>query len=638
MAIDKAVDSAALDTSLTSIADAIREKTGSLEKLTPADMAAEISAMRTCDSTVQYSQMNDIVTAFISEVTYDPADYNSSQIANYAGQTTLYSKDKPAGVNINAAAGCLIVADTYSGVVIEAEAVDGDNTLYNLIPSDKGANYLLISDAEVKQSGHLLPTGQVRMIQCTTSNVRDLGGWVCDGGTVKYGKLFRGGEYQEADQYIYLKQLGIRHELNLRGTIEAESNRTSLRDYVRYTCPEKYVWYTIADTYKETWQEILQCVFDCVKHNEPLYFHCSAGADRTGTVACILEAILGMSQSDIDKDYELTCFNTGVATDNAARRRDESEWSGLITQINNLSGDTFRDKVINWVASMGFTADEINAYRAAMIDGSPETVTPSVETYSVTNNLANVTSDNAATTATQYQPYNANITPSEGYVINSVVITMGGTDITSTAFAGTTTALKYTIAKTLTNCTIDNSDGVANAGESYTATITAHDGYTLNGAVVTITMGGVDVSTYYSNGIISIPEVTGDIVIAISAVESAVETVAITWLNGYRCDYAVGSAVNPRNDTNYIISEPINVEQGKTYKFTFDCPKSDFGIYFIGVDNDDIVTEYELFAPGKPGETVIEWTPTDAATTKLRLRSYSSATEKLMAVTNLVVL
>ena len=47
----------------------------------------------------------------------------------------------------------------------------------------------------------------------------------------------------------------------------------------------------------------------------------------------------------------------------------------------------------------------------------------------------------------------------------------------------------------------------------------AHTGYVINS--VTILMGGVDVSTYYKDGIIAIPEVTGDIVITATAVEQA---------------------------------------------------------------------------------------------------------------------
>lgn len=57
-------------------------------------------------------------------------------------------------------------------------------------------------------------------------------------------------------------------------------------------------------------------------------------------------------------------------------------------------------------------------------------------------------------------------------------------------------------------------------GESYTATLTASTGYTLN--TVTVTMGGVDVtSTTYSSGTVSIPSVTGNIVITATAVLAA---------------------------------------------------------------------------------------------------------------------
>lgn len=47
MAYDKIVDSAALDGALTDIADAIRGKTGSTEKLTMAGMAAAIAGIQT---------------------------------------------------------------------------------------------------------------------------------------------------------------------------------------------------------------------------------------------------------------------------------------------------------------------------------------------------------------------------------------------------------------------------------------------------------------------------------------------------------------------------------------------------------------------------------------------------------------
>lgn len=504
------------ESNVQAIAQAIREKNGTANTYKLADMADAVREIRTGAENAAHS-WNQIPTAvknFLDNVTYNPGDYSGSQIANYAPATADINNTYPIGKTI----------ETVSGILdrngYEMSVSSGNTTVYNDVPN-QFTEFVNRDAGTVFRVGTLKPTGALRQIKCATSNVRDLGGWNCDGGTVKYGKLFRGGEFQTADTDIFVNQLGIRHELNLRGTAEAESEKTVLRDYVKYTCPEKYVWYTITG-YNDTWREIIRCVFDAVKNNEPVYFHCAAGADRTGTVACILEALLGISQSDIDKDYELTCFASGVATDSVARRRDETSWKGLIEQINALSiGSTFRDKVINWVASLGFTADEINAYRATMIDGIPDTISLNVATYSVTNTIGKVETDNAATSAVQYQPYEAKVIAPIGYVIGNVKIVMSGVDITSSAFKGNKTNLGREVNKTLTNCTIDNTKKAVINGQGYGATLIADTGYTLDGGTVIITMGGVDVSTYYSGGKIAIPCVTGDIVITATAVKSA---------------------------------------------------------------------------------------------------------------------
>ena len=96
------------------------------------------------------------------------------------------------------------------------------------------------------------------------------------------------------------------------------------------------------------------------------------------------------------------------------------------------------------------------------------------------------------------------------------------------------------ITKALSNCSIDNSKNRVIEEQGYGATITADDGYTLDGGTITITMGGVDMSTYYSNGKIAIPNVTGDIVITATAVPSApaytnlADPSSEDWMNGYK--------------------------------------------------------------------------------------------------------
>ena len=70
----------------------------------------------------------------------------------------------------------------------------------------------------------------------------------------------------------------------------------------------------------------------------------------------------------------------------------------------------------------------------------------------------------------------------------------------------------YTITQNLTNVTSNNSVASVIEGESFTVNLTAESGY--NMSTITVTMGGVDItSTAVSGGTISIAEVTGNIVI-----------------------------------------------------------------------------------------------------------------------------
>ena len=78
----------------------------------------------------------------------------------------------------------------------------------------------------------------------------------------------------------------------------------------------------------------------------------------------------------------------------------------------------------------------------------------------------------------------------------------------------------YIVTNKLTNVRSSNSTASVTAGASYSATLTAVDGYTLGS--VTVTMGGTDVtSSVYSGGVISIGSVTGNVVITASATANA---------------------------------------------------------------------------------------------------------------------
>ena len=156
--------------------------------------------------------------------------------------------------------------------------------------------------------------------------------------------------------------------------------------------------------------------------------------------------------------------------------------------------------------------------------------------YVVQQNLNNVQTSNPATSAAKNASFTTTLTGATGYSIASVVVTMGGEDITSTAYTPGTGVISiasvigsvvitaygspavYTVTNTLTHCTSDNPAAVAAYGSAYSATLTEDTGYTFSS--VTVTMGGTDITaTAYdsSDDSITIASVTGNIVITATA-------------------------------------------------------------------------------------------------------------------------
>lgn len=393
------------------------------------------------ESPITFEQMNASVKAFIENVDYTDAAENVSHIDEYAGVSTAYRKDHPVGYDISVNDGKMVVTDIETEKVKASNVDVGTYQLINLAPTVEGSIYANESaDHEIVKVGKVFPTGQLRQIKTIASNpylgatnVRDIGGWACDGGTVKYGKLFRGGQPQEIDIPILVDQLGIRHDFNLVGRAEAAEDGYDVRSPlgVNNHVYDDYCWYSISKTalIKQTLTDII----DVVNKKEIPYIHCFAGADRTGTMLCLIEGLLGMGRSDIDKDYELTTFFTGTASSSDARRRNESDWQGLVAEINSYDGETFSAKIINFVLRLGIPAADINAFRHAMIDGNPTDL--ETEQQTITSVLTRCINTNDTETVYKWSAYHATLMPFGGYALDSVTVTMGGVDVTSTVYS-----------------------------------------------------------------------------------------------------------------------------------------------------------------------------------------------------------
>ena len=509
------------ESSVQAIASAIREKNGTGTKYKVSEMGAAVRALSGSEAIV-WHQCPEAVRNYLASVTYDPSDYSTSQIANYAPADAVVSNYKPIGQTVR------------------------DKTFYNERPA------ILTPFAVSGEAGTLKPLDALRWIRTSTGatawNVRDLGGWACDGGTVKYGLLIRGGKLSAADRDVLVGELGIQHDLDLRGREggagdEPDMTASPLGSDVWYTRTQQYAWYALTPVV--TWQTYLRCVIDAVTHREPVYFHCTAGADRTGTLACVLEGLLGMSQSDIDKDYELTTFYSGSGTDATARRRNESDWQGLINAINAVPGGTFRDKCVHFaVGTCGMSMADINAYRAAMTNGTPETL----HWYqAITKSLTGCTISNSASQVEYGDSYTATITPESGKDLTSVEVKMGGVDITSTVVSGAAITIEkvtgavvitavasapsvfYNVSLNLTNAASSNAATSIAGRAAYTTSLSPTGAYKKLGTI-TVTMGGVDISaSAVSGNTITIASVTGDIAITCAAViTNIIDTIGIS--------------------------------------------------------------------------------------------------------------
>lgn len=513
------------ESSVQDIAAAIREKTGGTETYKIAQMGTAIRGIHGAE-TIQWHQCPEAVRNYLTNVTYDSSDYSTSQIESYAPANAVVSNYKPIGRDA------------------------GGETHFNEVPN------IETPFAGGGKAGTLKPLDFLRWIRTRNNsaeawNVRDLGGWACDGGTVKYGLLIRGGKLSAEDRAVLVGEMGIQHDLDLRGREgggsgdEPEMTESPLGKDVWYTRTQQYAWYALTPV--ATWQAYFRCVIDAVTHREPVYFHCTAGADRTGTLACVLEGILGMSQSDIDKDYELTTFYSGSGSDATARRRNESDWKGLINAIKAVSGDTFSDKCVHFaVGTCGISMADINAFRAAMIDGTPETL----HWYqTITKSLTGCTISNSASQVEYGEAYTATIAAESGKTITSVVVKMGGVDITSTAYTAgsgainiakvtgavtitavaTMPSVTYTITRNLTNVASSNTANSIAEGASYNTTLTPTGTYKKLGDI-SVTMGGADISSSaVSSNNISIPKVSGNIVITCEAViTNIIDTIGIS--------------------------------------------------------------------------------------------------------------
>lgn len=156
-------------------------------------------------------------------------------------------------------------------------------------------------------------------------NMRDIGGYACEGGTVRYGKLLRSdyiGRLSEEEKEFLIGK-GLADVIDLRREIEQEElpnpfsggGKVKFHNFAPppigdiannrfedFACMgEDYVWRV--DNYGSYYVDIMDAI---INSEGIVLFHCHAGKDRTGIVAALILLSLGVDERDVIADYQVS--------------------------------------------------------------------------------------------------------------------------------------------------------------------------------------------------------------------------------------------------------------------------------------------------------------------------------------------
>ena len=198
------------------------------------------------------------------------------------------------------------------------------------------------------------------------TNFRDIGGWMTDSGvTIKEGLIFRGSQVglrdENPDELLSFLQnnLKIKTQIDLRFDDEIRPFNKLIpnADYYRFSI----LPYDAISNDKEK-EKILK-IFKIFSNRDsyPVYLHCYAGADRTGTIAALIKFLLGVSADDIATDYELTSLCPF-----GMRCRSHEMYTAFLEYLLTL-GNTYKEGAENYLLSCGVSKQEIQSIREILL-------------------------------------------------------------------------------------------------------------------------------------------------------------------------------------------------------------------------------------------------------------------------------
>ena len=221
-------------------------------------------------------------------------------------------------------------------------------------------------------------------IEGRVENFRDLGGRIGFGGRrVRQGLVYRGQGLNDnsvtgeepgdnrltvGDVRYLTGTLGIRTDLDLRGIGEVSTMKESpLGASVTFVNRSSGCYRGI---FEERWKKTMAENFRlfCDRANYPVYFHCIGGADRTGSLAYVMQGVLGVSRHEAETDWEST-FYPRIPDENPDPGHwcRESHYDAGLARFGDAD-TSWNDRVVLYLKSCGITDDEIATFREIMLE------------------------------------------------------------------------------------------------------------------------------------------------------------------------------------------------------------------------------------------------------------------------------
>ena len=333
----------------------------------------------------EFAVVNSSVKAFMESGTYSDTDYTGTKVTSYCTKD-YYRKDLPLPVVLKwdgdfAAVGYAVSIGKTNGFSATSGTIyhtkGTELAVYHLIP---GTTYyykvhaLLATgnSALVKEGNFTTMTGPRLLNIDGIQNARDVGGYIgLDGKKVKYGLIFRGSAMDEdatADLHISgdgireMLGLGIGTDIDLRyGHTESPLGVDFVKTQYGY---ENYASAFTVDAQRTQFKTLLETIVTQLNAGKPVYIHCQGGCDRTGTLVFQLLGLLGVSESDLAKEYELSSFSSIGYT----RTRNSDKYSGMVDALKNYSGNTITAKFGAFATECGVEEETLTSFRSLMLE------------------------------------------------------------------------------------------------------------------------------------------------------------------------------------------------------------------------------------------------------------------------------